>query len=93
MPFKNSQKSKIFFGLSIVSFVFWVLGQTINVYRFAIVGAIFEMLWLMMLLVLFVLPIIAFVFLIKEKLNFRSLYLYSIIISVATLLLMIFIHK
>jgi hypothetical protein len=91
--YKNSELSKIFFAFSIVSFGFWLMGQTINIYRFAIVGAIFEILWLLMLVVLFVLPVIAFVFLVKEKFNFRSLYLYSIIISAATLLLMIFMHK
>jgi hypothetical protein len=93
IPFKNSSLSKVFFAVSIFCFVFWMLGQTIDVYHYAIVGAIFEILWLFMLLMLFVLPIVCFVFLVKEKYNLRSLYLYSIILSIGTLLLMIFIDK
>jgi hypothetical protein len=93
IPFKNSSLSKFFFAVSIFCFVFWLLGQTIDVYRFALVGAIFEILWLFMLLILFVSPIVCFVFLVKEKFNLRSLYLYSIILSIGTLLLMIFITK
>jgi hypothetical protein len=91
--FKNSSLSKIFFILSIIIFVFWYVGQKIDVYRYAVVGAIFESLWLFMLLGLFVLPILSLIFLIKEKFNFRSLYLYTIIISVTNILLMIFIFN
>jgi hypothetical protein len=89
--FKNSSLSKIFFILSLIVFGFWSVGQIIDVYRYAAVGAIFEILWLFMLLMLFILPIIALVFLIKEKFSFKSLYLYTIIVTVINILLMIFI--
>jgi len=85
---KNSTLSKVVFLLSIIIFVFWTLGQIIDVYRYDVVGAIFEFLWLFMLLGLFGLPILAIVFLIKEKFSFRSLYLYTLIISVINILLM-----
>lgn len=86
--FKNSRLSKILFVLSIFVFAYWNIVQIINVYHFAIVGAIYEILWLFMLLGLFGLPIVALVFLIKEKFSFRSLYLYTIIISVFNIILM-----
>jgi hypothetical protein len=89
--FNNSSLSKIFFILSIVVLGFWSVGQIFDVYRYAVVGAIFEILWLLMLLMLFILPIIALIFLIKEKFSFRSLYLYTIVVSVINILLMIFI--
>jgi hypothetical protein len=89
--FKNSSLSKIFFILSLIVLGFWSVGQIIDVYRYAAVGAIFEILWLFMLLMLFILPIIALVFLIKEKFSFKSLYLYTIIVTVINILLMIFI--
>jgi len=89
--FKNSTLSKILFILSIIVFMFWLLGQVIDVYRFALVGAIFELLWLLMLLMLFVLPIISLIFLIKGKFSFRSLFLYTIIIAISNILLMILI--
>jgi len=66
------------------------MGQIIDVYRYPAVGAIFEILWLFMLLMLIILPIVALILLIKEKFSFRSLYVYSIIVSVINILLMIF---
>jgi hypothetical protein len=89
--FKNSGLSKIFFIFSLVVLGFWSVGQIFDVYRYAAVGAVFEILWLFMLLMLFILSIIALIFLIKEKFSFRSLYLYTIIITVINILLMIFI--
>ena len=89
--FKNSSLSKICFISSIIVFLFWFIGQVTDVYHFALVGEIFELLWLIIILMLFVLPIILLVFLIKDKFNFRSLYLYTIIIAISNILLMVFI--
>jgi hypothetical protein len=86
--FKNSRLSKILFVLSIFILAYWSIGRSINVYQYAIVGAIYEIMWLFMLLALFGLPIIALIFLIKEKFSFRSFYLYTIIIDGFTILLM-----
>jgi hypothetical protein len=91
IPFKNSALSKICFSISIVLFVYWFVGRAIDIYRFKIVGALFEILWLVMMLMFLVLPVLSLVFLIKEKFNFRSLYLYSLVITLATILMMIFI--
>ena len=76
--------------LSVFVLIYQVLGQIINVYRFAWVGAIFELLWLPMLAVLFVVPILSLVFWAKEKFAIRSLYPYSALIAITTILLMIF---
>jgi len=89
-PFKNSTISKIFFISSIVILAFWITGNNIDVYKYDITGGIFEFLWLFMILGLFVLPVVSLILLIKEKFNFRSLYLYTIIITVTTLLLLFF---
>jgi hypothetical protein len=86
--FKNSRLSKILFILSIFVFAYWSVGQIINIYHFAVVGAIYEILWLFMLIGLFGLTIVALIFLIKEKFSFRSLYLYTIIIGGFNILLM-----
>ncbi len=88
--FKNSKNSKIVLILSIFTSGFWYLGQNIDVYRFVLVGAIFEILWLPMLAMLFFLPIISLILLVKEKFNIKSLYLYSILIIIATILFMVF---
>ena len=76
--------------MSILVSGFWWLGQIINVYRFALVGAIFELLWLPAAVMLYALPIISLIMLVKEKVNVRTLYIYSILISVATLLFIFF---
>jgi len=53
--------------LSILVSLFWFASQFINIYRFALVGAIFEILWLPMILMVFCLPLISFYYLLKEK--------------------------
>ena len=90
IPFKNSSTSKIVFILSITASGFWWLAKGINVYNVAIVGAIFELLWLPVLGMLFLLPIISLVLLVKERVHLRSLYIYSILIGMATIFFMIF---
>ncbi len=87
--FKNSRTSKLVFILSIVASCYWWLGQIINVYSFALVGAIFEILWLPVLAMLFVLPIISMILLLKEKVNIKSLYIYSTLLGVSTILIML----
>ncbi len=86
-PFKNSRTSKIVFLLSIIASGYLWLGQVINVYSFALVGAIFEIFWLPILAMLFLLPIVSILLLRKEKLNIRSLYVYSTLLSVITILI------
>jgi hypothetical protein len=85
--FKNSTLSKALFILGIFIFAFWLAGKSIDIYHFALVGAIFEFLWLFMLLGLFALPVISLVFLFRGKFSFRSLYLYTFIIAVINILL------
>ncbi len=85
----KSKTPKIVFILSILTSVFWCVGQLINVYYFAVVGAIFEIVWLPMIALLIILPILSLIHLVKEKFNLKSLYLYSLLIVLATVLFMI----
>jgi hypothetical protein len=89
-PFKNSKTSKIVFVLSIVVSGFWWLTKGINVYSYAIVGAIFEILWLPFIAMLFFLPIFSLFLLVKERVNVKSIHIYSILIGLATIIFMIF---
>jgi hypothetical protein len=82
----TSKKSKVVFILSIIVSVFWVMGQSFNVYYFAVVGAIFEILWLPMIALLIILPIVSLIYLVKEKFNLKSLFLYSFLILTAAFL-------
>ncbi len=80
----KSNKPQIVFGLSILTAIYWCLGQLIDVYDLAVVGAIFEILWLPMLAMLVILPIICVINLVKEKFKVNSLYLYSFLIILST---------
>jgi hypothetical protein len=86
--YKNSRLSKIFFVLSIFILAYWSIAQVTNVYKVAVVGAIYEIMWLFMLMGLFGLPVVSLIFLIRDKFSFRSLYLYTIIIGGLTIMLM-----
>lgn len=90
MNFINTKKSKLIFLLSITVAIFWVLGKTINVYHYNFVGAVFEMLWLPAIVVLFSLPVISIIYWIKDKFNIRSLYLYSFLLMILTMLFVMF---
>ena len=85
----NNYGSILVFVLSIWFVIYWTLGQIINIYEFAIIGVIYEILWLPMLIMGLVLPLVALFFLSKKRLNFRSLYLYAFLIVVATILILI----
>lgn len=56
-----------------------------NVYEYAFVGAICEILWLPSLLALFVLPLVCFYFWVKEKFSLKSLNFYAMLIAISTL--------
>ena len=87
---RNAGTSKMFCLLSIFAFLYWTLGQIIDVYRFAWVGAVYELLWLPMMGILFFIPILSLVFLANEKFAKRSFYPYSFLIAIMVILLMVF---
>ena len=86
------KRGKIILLLNIAVFIFWFLSKAINVYYFAFVGAIFEILWLPIIALTFVLPILSAVYWRKEKFIFQSFNFYSIVVTIMTILLIIF-HK
>jgi hypothetical protein len=85
----HMQKRIIVLLLSLLVALFWLGGSHINLYRFAALGAAFEMLWFPMLALIFVLPLYSFFCWRKEKFNRRSLYMYSTLLLVATLLILV----
>lgn len=69
-------------------FVTVVLARTVDVYRYALVGGIFEFIWFPSLLILFVLPVPVFIYWHKEKYSISSPHLYSIMLLIATFFLL-----
>lgn len=84
-----SKSGKIVLMSSILAAIFWWMAKTVDVYKSSVVGAIFEILWLPMLALLFILPVISFIFWRKDKFNVRSISLYSLLIGIATAVLTI----
>lgn len=79
---KKARTDKAILFLTIAAAIFWMLTKLIDPYSWAAVGAIFELLWLPTLGVLFILPIVSFIFWIKEKFRLKSFNFYSILIAV-----------
>jgi threonine/homoserine/homoserine lactone efflux protein len=84
--FTNTTNNKIIFLLSIIVSVIFVLSQSVNVYQFAVVGAIFEIIWLPVLVSILILTVTSVRLWFKDKFNFRSLNLYSLLIILLTII-------
>jgi hypothetical protein len=83
------KKSVITFIVTLSVSLYWYLSQIITVYRLPLIGALYELFWVGMVMALFGLPVFSFIHWIKAKFNPRSLYLYSFIISLISILLLI----
>lgn len=75
---QSSNKKKILLALCLgtaATVAFWVVANMFDLYQFAALGAIFEILWLPMLLVTFALPVTAFIFWYKDGYKLKSWFL------------------
>ena len=87
--FHNSIHNKRVLVISFFAALFWIIGNTIDVYQFAITGAFYELLSFPMLALIIFLPIISIVLVIKDKFNRRSMALYSLLLLTPTILLLL----
>ncbi|MGY6560500.1 MAG: hypothetical protein ACXITV_00175, partial [Luteibaculaceae bacterium] len=68
----NSQNiHKVVFILSLLAAGYWWFGKFFDVYKFAVIGAVAELLWLPALFLLIALPIVALVLWIRDKFAFN----------------------
>lgn len=72
---------------SIIVAVYWVTGKLVNVYSSTFAGAVFEILWLPMLLLLFIIPGISFFYWLKNSFKINSGYFFSLVIFTGILIL------
>jgi hypothetical protein len=86
---KHIQNGKLPFLLSIFIAAYWIVSNKVNVYQTKITGAIFEILWLPMILLLFITPCLAAYFWKKEKFVLKSMNLLTIITSVIFIVILI----
>jgi hypothetical protein len=60
---------KLLLALSISILLYWLLCNTIDVYKFAVLGVFYEILWLPMLILFIILPILNTYTIFKNKNN------------------------
>ncbi len=88
--FRNSRDNKILFVVSIVLVIIVLLSRSINVYYFAVTGAIFELINLPLFALLFGLPFYCLYVFWKDRFNLKSLALYSALILTTIIFILIF---
>lgn len=81
--FKNKNKALLLVtSMLILTILFWLVANTIDVYEYAVVGAIFEMAWFPVILATFALPLVSLIFFFKDGKSIKSWFLYITLVSV-----------
>ena len=86
----NEKLSYWLFFAAVFTFIYWLVSKKIDVYEYAFVGAIFELLWLAMLASVFIIPLISIAIIITQPTSIKLLAIYSLLISIGTLLVLQF---
>lgn len=76
---------KLHFALSSSMLLYWLLNKTIDVYQIAILGVLYEILWLPMLILFIVLPILNTYTIFKNKNNLIPYF--SLALNVITIII------
>ena len=85
----HKTKDLLLLALTFLVLLFWFLSNTFDVYEYAIVGAVFEMVSLQMILLLLVIPIISMIFWAKSKWSLKTAYPICILLPIAFFVLAI----
>jgi hypothetical protein len=74
-------------ALSLVTLIYWALALYTNVYAFAIFGAVYEILWLPLIALVFLLPALSLyqVYLLRKELSIKSLPVLSCFCNLITI--------
>jgi len=91
--FKNSALNKALFGVSIITILYWWTAKSLNVYNYAFLGAIFELLWLVMIAAVFIGPVFSILLFLRDRYNPRSLVLYSFLCQIVALCILLFFNN
>jgi hypothetical protein len=88
--FNNSGSNRVLFILSIITIPYWLTAKSLNVYKNAFIGAVFELLWLPMIISVFIGPVFSIILFVKDKYNPGSLALYATVLQAIALYILIF---
>ena len=83
----KSRLGKIIFLATLGASFYWIIFRFVPIYKIAIVGVVYELLWLPALFILFVLPLISFLFWAGEKFRISSIHLWSLSLALAVIVL------
>ena len=87
----EKEKKQLFdiaiFFVSLLTMIFWISINQINVYNNKFIGIIAEILWLPFILLIFVLPILTFVLVSTRKFKNSKILFLSLTIQVTTLII------
>ena len=89
IAFSNSREHKLLFVISIAVVICVLVSRVVDVYYFAVSGAIFELINLPLLAFLFVLPFYCLYVFWKDRFNPQSLALYSALMLATAIFLLI----
>lgn len=81
LSMKKQAKILLIFQLSII--LYWILAKTTNVYKYAVTGAIYELLWQPAIAITFSIPFISAYFWIRAKCKLDSVFLAIILLAIA----------
>lgn len=90
IPANSRKRGILMFVSSILVALFWFFANTINVYEYKVIGAIFEILWLPMMAMLAVVPLLCIFFWRKEQWHFRTLYPICLTLHLLLVLFLVF---
>ena len=87
----EKEKKQLFdiaiFFVSLLTMIFWISINQINVYNNKFIGIIAEILWLPFILLIFVLPILTFVLVSSRKFKNSKILFLSLAIQVTTIII------
>ena len=85
---KNS--GRIIFAMSIAVSLFWMISQQMNVYQYALTGALYELLAIPMLLLFVFLQTVVFINMVKERFSFKTYSIYTFLLLSGTFVLVVY---
>lgn len=83
---QSNRHFKILLLFSFIALTFCIVSQNVNVYQYAIVGAIFEFLWLPIMATLILIPFASFYYWYKDTFKVTSQFLYLLLLYVLSIL-------
>lgn len=68
--------------LLVLSSSFWMLSKSKNIYEYSAIGALFEILWLPMILLTLLIPMYSIYQWCKDGWSLKSIFLYLVVLSI-----------